>query len=259
MGATALIFIYILCEWSKMQNLTNQLRIWNIHESVDNLIPRFASDAYKKLIPYVSIFLCSAHPYRENNTPMCPFVPQALKNDKIYFTYFNSEQISDSITFIKKSIHFYLNSKSSVRSFGAVIIIFPENYDIETLLKIQDANKVQCVNSSLMLGALYSSSNAYSLHNSEYYPLRTPTPILVLRDMVVNDLVFLDQDRHHIRKKIKFLNSFIKTFTNNTHKVERRQVQLAKRLRKKYLLKIYITYMLYAFIFSTIIIYYIMK
>ncbi|MBX9866976.1 MAG: hypothetical protein K2Y14_08660 [Burkholderiales bacterium] len=238
-----------------MQNLTNQSNIWSIHESIDNLIPHFASDAYKKLLPYVTVFLCSAHPYRENHTPMCPFVPQALKNHKIYFTYFNGEQISDSIAFIKECIDFYLNSKKYARSFGAVIILFPENYDIETLLKIQDANKVQCVDNALMLGALYNSSNAPSLHNTEYYPLRTPTPILVLRDMVINDLMFLDQDRHQMQKKIKFLTSFIKTFRNNTHNVERRQVQSAKYLRKKYLLKIYMSHISYVFIFSIIVIY----
>ena len=213
---------------------------WTINTYEATKVPQFINDAYEKVLPYITDFLCSSHPFRNRIT--CPFVPSAIKKDRIFFTYSSNEVGSDRSQFIKSCINFYLHTKSSTRSFGALIILFQENHDLEDLLQIHLLNKEQCVENALMLGALYSTSQAHSLHSSSFFPLRTPTPVLVMRDMVIHDLTFLEPKHYNIKKRIKFLDSFIKIFqAHAVSSIEKEQVKEAIRIKRRYEIKLYRT------------------
>jgi len=49
-----------------------------------------------------------------------------------------------------------------------------------------------------MIGEFHANNNTPGLHNSEFFPLRTPYPTLTLRHMHPSDVVFLIGKLDHI-------------------------------------------------------------
>jgi hypothetical protein len=218
---------------------------WTINTFGNFSVPEFAAKAYAEVLPYVKDFLTSPHPRRKGI--MCPFVPTALKNDRIFFTFFEDDSQDHNLEknckeFIGQCVNFYLNTKSNKKQFGALLVLFPENYSIAKLLEIHLHCKEQCVHQSLMLGALWDTNPAQSLHHSEYFPLRTPTPILVIRDLTVNDLIFLEPKQYKIKTRLSFLKTFISTFSGAHSELEQRQVKEAIRLKLHYERKLHAIY-----------------
>lgn len=157
--------------------------------------------------------------------------------------YFSHYQNSEDI--IKNSINFFKNTDES---FKTIIILFDKQFSIEKLLKLHIKYKVECVKEHIMMGALYSTSDASSLHNEKYYPLRTPNPILVLRNMTSSDLIFLTPTHHSYIEKIKFLNSYIKKYKHKNNHTIKQQVYEAKIKRN-----IFVTKLILKFIFLPIL------
>lgn len=206
---------------------------WTISGTKSSLSPSITK-IYERVLPYITAFLCAQHPNRKG--AMCPFVPAALKEDRVYFTFFN---VSNNYgrSFISECIKFFLNKKDG-KSFNALIILFPENFRIDELLKIHWDNKKQCIDNSLMIGAMWDKNQAQSLHNDKFFPLRTPTPILVIRDLTVSDLIFMNPKHYNTKVRLSFLKSFIKTFDKkNSSQLALDQVNKAKELKKLYELK----------------------
>lgn len=205
------------------------LKVWTIaDDSALSCLPE-AKSIYAGILPYIDEFLTSKHPYRKS--VVCPFVPAAIRNDKIYFAYCD-ENIAPDL-FIEQCISYYINS-TAYRKFGAMILIFPKSYKIEQLLDLHLANKQKCVAKSLMLGALWPQNQAQSLHSKDFFPLRTPTPILVIRDITVHDLTFMDPGYYNLKTRLCFLNEFINTFNENKSKMAKQQVDMAKKIKQKY-------------------------
>ncbi|WP_347881646.1 DUF6875 domain-containing protein [Pseudomonas sp. GD03867] len=190
--------------------MARMTQIWTIGDSAPVDSPKFVQSCYESVTPYVEGFLTALHPYR--NGVMCPFMPKALAEKNIYFTYFDSKDTDQRLQhLIGKCINFYKSRPNT--SFGAVIILFEQDFDILRLLRMHIDAKANCIKNELMIGALYKDSQAPSLHSADYFPLRTPTPTLVLRDLTAQDLQFLNPGHYGVISKLKFLNSFIKKFS----------------------------------------------
>ena len=162
------------------------IKIWTIKNFDLEELPEWVAQHFIKLKPYVSEFLTARHPYR--NGMVCPFVSRAIKDDEIYFTYYEDGPRSNITKLIDLCIYHYQGRIS--RTPGSIIIIFREDFNIPSLLRFHIAHKERCIKNHLMLGALYAESSAESLHSNQYFPLRTPTPTLVLRELTASDLIF---------------------------------------------------------------------
>jgi len=198
-------------------------KIWKIGNSPPSGAPEFAYSSHKGVIPYIQNFLTSPHPYRSG--AMCPFMPRALAERNIYFTYFETEKTDQELQqLIKFCSDFYKNNRNN--SFGAVIILFNEEFDLNRLLRAHIKAKITCIDNELMIGALYKESQASSLHSQDYFPLRTPTPVLVIRDLTTQDLQFLHPNHYGIISKIKFLNKYIQKFSKPSAKGKTKEKQM---------------------------------
>ena len=201
---------------------------WTIESYRSAEVSRSAQEAFALALPYVQEFLCAQHPFRDG--PVCPFVPSALRQRHIFFTECAAGDTSrDHALQVKRSIDFYLSTKGERKSFGAVIILFPHEYDYGRLGQLQFENKEQCVRELLMLGSLFPESNSPSLRNPDYFPLRMPTPCLVIRDMVPGDIAFLDPSGYDLKKRLLFLDAFIRKFDGCSGQVGKK-VEEAKAL-----------------------------
>lgn len=220
------------------------IRTWAIGEVPPADSPSFVASCYQAVTPYLTEFLTASHPFR--NGVMCPFMPKALANKNIHFAYFDSNGSDAELQqLISSCIRFYKAKPNS--AFGAVIILLEEDFDILRLLRVHIDAKHGCIKNELMIGALYKNSPAPSLHSPDYFPLRTPTPTLVLRDLTAQDLQFLSPGHYGIFSKLKFLNSFIRKFSTSTIKgYTKTRVDEAKHLRRRYRITIgiWITFLL---------------
>ncbi len=185
------------------------MNTWTTSSYNSQSVPVWVDSTYGDILPYVTEFLTAKHPYR--NGVMCPFVPQALKNKTIYFTYFDNHDISGSAVLLDSCIELFKQMVGD--DHGAIIILFRPDFAVADLLAIHIDNKIKCIKNFIMLGALYKNSSASSLHSEYYFPLRTPTPSLVLRDITSSDLAFLEPDHYSPFTKIIFLSAFIRRFS----------------------------------------------
>ncbi|MCY1294292.1 hypothetical protein D9M68_533810 [compost metagenome] len=209
---------------------------WNISNFDESKVPEFVRSAYLRNLPYFTEFLVGKHPHRKG--AVCPFVPRAILDDAIYFTYFEGGDVDRCSPLIRRCIAFYKNAYKG--KFGAVVIIFRDDINMHDLFRVHVENKEICVRASLMLGVLYKESSAASLHNNDYFPLRTPTPVLVIRDLVVSDLMFLDPAHYSLSKRCVFLDAFIRRFSGESESsFVAKQVEAARRLRHEYSLRVF--------------------
>lgn len=206
---------------------------WTLETFDPTLIPKEVEELYQHVLPYITNFLTSPHPYRHGK--VCPFVPKAIKQDKIYFTYYQGSTTVAPDQLIQYCVDKLTDEQTDNTIFPqAAIILFPQNFNIRTLLKIHIDNKLNCVKKYIMLGALYRESMAPSLHSEVFFPLRTPTPTLVLRPMVPMDLLFLDPKHYSIEERLSFLKSFVTRFSENIAPKVIEQVNAANTMIEKY-------------------------
>nr|WP_126329803.1 hypothetical protein [Moraxella cuniculi] len=181
--------------------------------------------------------MCADHPFRKG--AVCPFVPSAIKYNNIYFTYFDNADENQVCILIDKLITEYLGIKNASKNkYLSIIVLFPENYSIETLAKVHIQSKIPCINNHIMLGVLFADNNAPSLHSTSFFPLRTQVPCLVMRDLTVHDLLFLNPKHYSIKQRINFLQKFIERFNNTTSIKNQEEVLQAKQLLNDYLQEI---------------------
>ncbi|WP_332261738.1 DUF6875 domain-containing protein [Pseudomonas putida] len=212
------------------------MEIWSLETYDPNTMPGWVKSHYEGIRPYITEFLTSKHPHR--NGIMCPFVPKAISEGTIYFTFPPSTEYKAINILVGECISFF-NKKIGTGN-GAIIIIFPENFSIPELLSIHIQNKVKCIKSFIMLGILYENNSAPSLHSDDYYPLRTPTPTLVLRNITSSDLIFLEPDHYSPITKTIFLTAYIRKFRSKAKKSKfaSSQIEIARLARRKQIILI---------------------
>jgi len=206
--------------------------IWSLTSAPPEDVPNHVAKLQEGLIPYLTQFLTSRHPHRGG--VMCPFMPKALENDDIFVSLFDANMsVSHLQESLKACIDFFKQRESL--GHGAIVIMFAPSADLVKLHQLHVAGKLLCMEKDLMLGLLYRDSSAPSLHSHDYFPLRTPTPTMVIRDLTSQDLQFLTPDHYGTKEKIRFLNSYIKKFSGTEGKRSlMKQVTGAKTLRLRY-------------------------
>lgn len=190
------------------------MKVWTTSSGCPDDMPEKVHEIYKGLLPYIEDFLVNKHPFRKG--VVCPFMPPALKNNEIYYLSAPSVNEAECIQVIERMCNYYMSTPR--QGAGAVIIMFDSAQDIRPLLQAHMKMKKYCIRRELMLGVLFKDSDAPSLHSENFYPLRTPTPVIVIRDVTISDLQFLQPNHHSIMDKVDFLNSYIKKFSPRREK-----------------------------------------
>ncbi|WP_330109783.1 DUF6875 domain-containing protein [Methylophaga thalassica] len=200
---------------------------------IEDMLSINEAQCYKEVKRYVEEFLTADHPFRKG--PVCPFVPAALKQNNIEYINLMSSSFDEVLLTIQLLIPAYLkyreNKQSSICSF---IFILDDDFPIDDLLIIHHALKPESIKNGVMIGATYPTNNASSLHKNEFYPLRTPSPCIIFRDLTVHDLIFLDPAQYSIDERIIFLSSFINKFGKHKAPMHIEQVAIAQKLLNQY-------------------------
>jgi hypothetical protein len=159
---------------------------------------------------------------------VCPFVPSAIAQDTIRLLSFSGDTIDrlKEITRAEASaLQVRMKERPDQRPLHVTIMLFP-TADSATIDAAQDQLKEELVDLGLMIGEFHPKHSGPGLHNPNFQPMRAPVPLLVLREMVRQDLVFLSDEKRYGKERIqRFVASFHRLFT------ERRQCSRANHGR----------------------------
>jgi hypothetical protein len=205
--------------------------MWLAGANMPSDIPSAFYDSYNMNLAYINDFLVAQHPYRKGH--VCPFVQSSLSANGTAFSTINEANFSAAWPILLQKIDEFVQFKKQFPDARtSLILLLPEEMSEQTHLKLQAKAKKLCVQRHLMIGALYPTSDAPSLHSADYFPLRTPTPTLVLRDLVPMVMQFLTQDRHNVLEKAAFLQHYIEKFASSKSADTSAKVAVAKRYLK---------------------------
>jgi hypothetical protein len=194
-------------------------------------------EAVQSIMCYVREFLAKPNPNLGRKGPTCPFVPKCLQLDSIFLSVLTKAEVGsnaqlDTLLLNAMDTFKLLEPRSGPKAtYKALIFILPELEVSEIPAMIdgtQKRLKSTFVEQGLMLGEFHLRNNATGLHNSSFYPLRTPYPCLVIRQMAPSDIVFLNPVEFPAPTREKMLRSFLNQFGDKS--ANDAQTTVAKKL-----------------------------
>lgn len=168
------------------------------------------------IIKWVENFLCKPNALLGREGPVCPYTRTAI--DKQFLRIAIQQEENVSLQNVEDTVAFYRDwflelepKRPNEAQFKSIIVLFPHVTleDAPAIIDtVQRALKPAFVAEGLMLGQFHAQNNDPGLWNENFRPLRTPVPLLAIRQMVPTDFPFLCQDPN-------FLASYLKICGNN--------------------------------------------
>lgn len=164
----------------------------------DNAHPALATVA-----DWVREYLCKPHPELGRNGPVCPFVPGALQKRLLFATIY-ADAAAD-VDAVKRILLAEMErfvamppTSGNEAQFKSLMVLFPA-FPVATARQVIDVAQAQLqrhfVPNGLMVGEFHAGPPPKAgLWNSDFRPLTSPVPMLVIRHMVPTDVLFLQDD-----------------------------------------------------------------
>lgn len=151
--------------------------------------------------------------------PVCPFVAPALHLGCLWISVIDTEirDVEEMCRILRSHLDIYESFESNVGAGSGLrtfIIAFPnlKREDCASLIDHAHAwMKPAVVELGLMLGEFHPGSASPGVHNPKFYPLRSPIPLFVLRQMTPGDLVFLNKPDEAPDRRVQFLRAYLKS------------------------------------------------
>ena len=153
--------------------------------------------AYLSVARWIRSYLMRPHSDLGRPGDVCPFTTQAFRLDTIRIGV--SRVRSSDIASIKHCMRYCFREFAlmpcppSMRHFRTIIVGFPGLDDadgLESLKSVQNRLKVYCLLRGLMIARFHAASDDRGLWNPQFRPLRSPIPLLVIRQLVKEDAPF---------------------------------------------------------------------
>jgi hypothetical protein len=159
---------------------------------------------------WASSYLSKPHKDIGRSGPVCPFVPQAIKKKTLLMTYClchehtTSHDIQAAMLQKKAYFHQCVALESQNSQYDALITVFVHvNGQTAQLNKMiehtQHMVKPLFIKDKLMVGQFFEGCQAEGLHNASFRPFNAPVPVLGIRKLMPQDLVFLTDKPEHMQ------------------------------------------------------------
>lgn len=158
----------------------------------------------RQIVAWAEEYLCRPHPELGREGPVCPYVQIAMKKGLFYLTVcrgrdFGRDGIEGALMAYRDRFLRLEPQKGPEAALKTILILFPDLLpdDVPTLIEeTQERLKGSYVEKGLMLGEFHAGPpRKAGLWNTEFRPLRSPVPMLVIRNMVPTDFAFLHHDK----------------------------------------------------------------
>lgn len=152
-------------------------------------------------------FLTKPHSELGRSGPVCPYVRASIQEQRFLLTLLRgaaTRQHETDVAILELSQQFL--QLEPTRGRGAqlktIVILLPDLQETEAadlVNAIHQRLKPRFLQHGLMLGEFFKTNAKPGLHNPEFRPLQSDTPLLVIRPMVPTDIAFLTDDAVFIR------------------------------------------------------------
>lgn len=152
---------------------------------------------YLSTAQWIRSYLMRPHPDLGRSGDVCPFTTRAFRLDTIRIGVCRARS-SDKAS-IKRCMRYCFRQFAlmpcppSLRHFRTIIVAFPEldgPMGLETLKRVQKRLNIYCLLRGLMLASFHAESNDPGLWSPGFRPLRSPIPLMVVRQLVKEDAPF---------------------------------------------------------------------
>jgi hypothetical protein len=181
---------------------------------------------------WVETFLGRTHPQLGRPGPVCPFVPRALEMGTVWMRVEHVESpriecIETAVRGYAKLFHTLPPLTGDTALLKAVLLIFPDIEQPELIDRAQESLKPLFIREGLMIGEFHATNDTPGLHNRNFRPLRSPYPMLAIRQLVSTDLPFLVRESDSVEVRIDFLTSYLERMEHRAKSKEFEQAKAA--------------------------------
>ena len=143
------------------------------------------------------------HPKLGRKGPVCPYVPRAATEGRIYLSYclYHSQTTVDDIC--DQMVHFHKSFLENNDSFlNSIVIPFisMDNNEEKGIKLVEEAQKYlkpKFIKNNAMIGQFFPKCPVEGLHSKEFRPFDCQIPCLAIRNLMPQDVVFVtDSDMH---------------------------------------------------------------
>lgn len=168
------------------------------------------SNVHKEILAFYYQYLASTNPLLGRTGAVCPFIPFALKYEKIFTLVDYRCEAELDLRDIFQQIQRDLRQHSD--PLHSYVIFFPSISKVDFVGQIQRMFKRQFVSVGLMIGEFFQGNQSTGLHNKVFFPLQSKIPCLAFRHMVKEDIVFMDKAEYSSIETAIFKFHFYKRF-----------------------------------------------
>ena len=164
--------------------------------------------ALRRVATWAKEFLSRPHPDLGRPGHVCPWVNASIRNERFLLTLIRRahENLSAAEqTFLRLKRYFLEEMQPTAgreAQLKTIVVLFtglPPD-DVPSIINgLHVRLKPQFVREGLMLGEFFSKCEKEGLRNPKFRPLRSETPLIVIRSMVQTDIAFLADDSNFIR------------------------------------------------------------
>ncbi|HEV8580105.1 MAG TPA: YbaK/EbsC family protein [Thermoanaerobaculia bacterium] len=161
-------------------------------------------DPLRRIVAWAEEYLCRPHPELGREGPVCPYVQVAMKKGLFYLAVcrgrdFDRDGIEGTLVRYRDWFLDLEPRQEADAAFKTILILFPDLLpeDVPGLVDAtQERLKPIYVEKGLMIGEFHAGPpKKAGLWNPDFLPLRSPVPMLVIRNMVPTDFAFLRGDK----------------------------------------------------------------
>ncbi|MEM9595409.1 MAG: DUF6875 domain-containing protein [Acidobacteriota bacterium] len=174
----------------------------------------------RTIVRWLRGFLANPHPELGRSGPVCPFMPKALRLDTLYLTCVRNpggqpmvDQMTDTVRRYR-DVFLNLEPRTGDEAIDkSLLMLFPDvqcDQANELIDSVQQRLKPDYTRFGLMLGEFHERNMTPGLRNPEFFPLRSPVCMLVIRHMVESDLPFLERPDDSPGARVGFLRSYLR-------------------------------------------------
>jgi hypothetical protein len=156
----------------------------------------------RQVAQWAKAFLTRPDPALGRPGVVCPYVAATLREQRFLLTLLRSAATKPHQTeqsMLRLGRHFLQLEPTAGRAaqLKTIVVLFPDLLAHETADVINGLHqqlKPYFLRKGMMLGEFFSENSKAGLHNSDFRPLRSAVPLLVIRPMVLTDIAFLSDD-----------------------------------------------------------------
>ncbi|MEQ1975970.1 DUF6875 domain-containing protein [Xenorhabdus sp. SGI240] len=153
-------------------------------------------------------YLCNPHTDLGRSGVVCPFSPTSMKKETFWITEVKTKGMTEDK--IKKHILNLLNlfldkepRTGDSTQFKTIVSIWSDISPEENIARLHHEMKPLFLRNGLMLGEFFNLCSKGGLRNPNFKPLRSPVPLLVVREMLEFDIAFLSESKEHVSEYIR--------------------------------------------------------